>query len=40
MNGFGGIISIELDTDLAGARRFLERCRCSRWPKAWAGSRA
>jgi cystathionine gamma-lyase len=26
MNGFGGIISIELDTDLAGARRFLERC--------------
>jgi cystathionine gamma-lyase len=26
MNGFGGIISIELDTDLAGARRFLEHC--------------
>lgn len=26
MNGFGGIISIELDTDLKGARRFLERC--------------
>jgi cystathionine gamma-lyase len=26
MNGYGGIISIELDTDLAGARRFLERC--------------
>jgi cystathionine gamma-lyase len=26
MAGFGGIISIELDTDLAGARRFLERC--------------
>ena len=26
MEGFGGIISIELDTDLAGARRFLERC--------------
>jgi cystathionine gamma-lyase len=26
MNGFGGIISIDLDTDLAGARRFLERC--------------
>ena len=26
MNGFGGIISIELDTDLAGARRFLEQC--------------
>ena len=26
MNGFGGIISIQLDTDLAGARRFLERC--------------
>ena len=25
MNGFGGIISI-LATDLAGARRFLERC--------------
>jgi cystathionine gamma-lyase len=24
--GFGGIVSIELDTDLAGARRFLERC--------------
>jgi cystathionine gamma-lyase len=27
MNGFGGIISIDLDTDLAGARRFLERCK-------------
>ena len=26
MEGFGGIISIELETDLAGARRFLERC--------------
>ena len=26
MNGFGGIVSIALDTDLAGARRFLERC--------------
>jgi cystathionine gamma-lyase len=26
MNGFGGIISIQLDTDMAGARRFLERC--------------
>lgn len=26
MDGYGGIISIELDTDLAGARRFLERC--------------
>jgi cystathionine gamma-lyase len=26
MNGYGGIISIELDTDLAGARRFLEHC--------------
>jgi cystathionine gamma-lyase len=26
MDGFGGIISIELATDLAGARRFLERC--------------
>ena len=26
MEGFGGIISVELDTDLAGARRFLERC--------------
>jgi cystathionine gamma-lyase len=26
MNGYGGIISIELDTDLTGARRFLERC--------------
>jgi len=26
MNGYGGIISIELATDLAGARRFLERC--------------
>jgi cystathionine gamma-lyase len=26
MNGYGGIVSIELDTDLAGARRFLERC--------------
>ncbi len=27
MSGFGGIISIELDTDLKGARRFLEHCR-------------
>ncbi|QOY95839.1 PLP-dependent transferase [Massilia sp. UMI-21] len=26
MNGFGGIVSIDLDTDLAGARRFLESC--------------
>ncbi len=26
MNGFGGIVSIELASDLAGARRFLERC--------------
>ena len=26
MDGYGGIISIDLDTDLAGARRFLERC--------------
>ena len=26
MDGFGGIISVELRTDLAGARRFLERC--------------
>ncbi len=26
MNGFGGIVSIELATDLAGARRFLEAC--------------
>ena len=26
MAGFGGIISIDLDTDLDGARRFLERC--------------
>jgi cystathionine gamma-lyase len=27
MNGFGGIISIQLDTDLPGARRFLESCK-------------
>lgn len=27
MDAFGGIISIELDTDLAGSRRFLEACR-------------
>jgi cystathionine gamma-lyase len=26
MDGFGGIISIDLATDLAGARRFLEHC--------------
>jgi cystathionine gamma-lyase len=26
MDGFGGIISLDLQTDLAGARRFLERC--------------
>jgi cystathionine gamma-lyase len=26
MHGYGGIISIDLATDLAGARRFLERC--------------
>ena len=27
MSGFGGIVSIDLDTDLAGARRFLEACK-------------
>ena len=27
MNGFGGIISFELDSDLAGTVRFLENCR-------------
>jgi len=27
MRGFGGMISMELDTDLAGTRRFLEACR-------------
>ncbi|MGX4641840.1 trans-sulfuration enzyme family protein [Massilia sp. SYSU DXS3249] len=27
MNGYGGIISIELDADLTGARRFLEACK-------------
>ena len=27
MAGFGGIVSIELESDLAGARRFLESCR-------------
>ncbi len=26
MHGYGGIIALELATDLAGARRFLERC--------------
>jgi cystathionine gamma-lyase len=26
MHSYGGIISIDLDTDLAGARRFLEAC--------------
>jgi cystathionine gamma-lyase len=26
MNGYGGIISVELESDLAGARRFLEHC--------------
>ena len=26
MHGFGGIVSIDLDTDLDGARRFLETC--------------
>lgn len=26
MQGYGGIISVDLKTDLAGARRFLERC--------------
>ncbi|QJD98751.1 PLP-dependent transferase [Massilia forsythiae] len=26
MHGYGGIISLDLDTDLAGARRFLEHC--------------
>lgn len=26
MNGFGGIVSIDLDTDLEGSRRFLETC--------------
>jgi cystathionine gamma-lyase len=27
MSGFGGIVSIELESDLAGARRFLEVCK-------------
>jgi cystathionine gamma-lyase len=27
MPRFGGMLSVEFDTDLAGARRFLERCR-------------
>jgi cystathionine gamma-lyase len=27
MSGFGGIVSIELESDLAGARRFLEACK-------------
>jgi cystathionine gamma-lyase len=27
MRGFGGMVTIELGTDLAGARRFLEACR-------------
>lgn len=27
MQGYGGIISLELQSDLAGTRRFLERCR-------------
>jgi len=27
MNGFGGMVTAELATDLAGTRRFLERCR-------------
>lgn len=27
MHGFGGMISLDLATDLAGSRRFLERCR-------------
>ena len=27
MEGFGGIISIDLNTDMAGARRFLEHCQ-------------
>jgi cystathionine gamma-lyase len=26
LHGYGGIISVDLDTDLAGARRFLEHC--------------
>jgi cystathionine gamma-lyase len=27
MQGYGGIVSIDLDTDIAGARRFLETCQ-------------
>ena len=27
MHGYGGMISIDLATDLAGTRRFLERCQ-------------
>jgi cystathionine gamma-lyase len=27
MNGYGGIVTVELKSDLAGTRRFLERCR-------------
>jgi cystathionine gamma-lyase len=26
MRGYGGMVSLDLSTDLAGARRFLERC--------------
>jgi len=26
MQGYGGIISVELNSDLAGAKRFLEHC--------------
>jgi cystathionine gamma-lyase len=27
MKAFGGMVTIELDSDLAGARRFLEACK-------------
>ncbi len=40
MRAFGGMISVELKTDVAGARRSWNVARCSRWPKASAASKA
>jgi len=40
MRGFGGMVSVELDTDLAGTRRFPRACSIFTLAESWAASRA
>ena len=40
MHGFGGMISVDLATDLAGTRASSSAASSSRSPKAWAASKA